>query len=174
MVRNLRDLRHAKILVTVGLLGSAVSSVAVGRRILVGEVINHLRVKLLNGLGLATAGIAAGIAVGTLAGSTSGAGTATGVSGGLSAGSGLGLRLLDDALGERLGGGNSGGKRSIEDNLNLHGTTINEETVELAGGLGGGIGLGKDDRSDATAAAVLVVGDNHLLDRTSRLGEVFL
>lgn len=92
--RTYRNLGHAKILVTIGLLRSAVSSVAFGGRILVGEVIDHLRVELLNGLGLATAGIAAG----TPAGSTGSAGTTTGVRGGLGAGSRLGLRLLSVEL----------------------------------------------------------------------------
>lgn len=56
----------------------------------------------------------------------------------------------------------------------LHGTTINQEPIELLGGLGSGVGLSEDDRGDTTARAVLVVGEHHLLDGACRLDEVFL
>lgn len=56
----------------------------------------------------------------------------------------------------------------------LHGTAINQEPIKLLGGFGSGVGLAEDDRSNATARAVLVVGEHHLLDGACRLGEVFL
>lgn len=66
------------------------------------------------------------------------------------------------------------GKRSDSARTNLHGTAIDQKSIELLGGLGSGVGLAKDDRSDATAGTVLVVREHHLLDGTRRLGEVFL
>lgn len=50
---------------------------------------------------------------------------------------------------------------------------IDEAAVDL-GGLRGRVGLVEDDLGDTTALAVLVVGDNNLLDRTCKLAEVFL
>lgn len=61
-----------------------------------------------------------------------------------------------------------------DDNADLHGATVHEQTVELLGGLGSGVGLAENDGRNATAGAVLVVGKHHFLDRTCRLGEVFL
>lgn len=60
------------------------------------------------------------------------------------------------------------------DSTDLHGTAVNQKTVEVFGGLGSGVGLAKNDRSDATAGTILVVREHHLLDGTCRLGEVFL
>lgn len=50
---------------------------------------------------------------------------------------------------------------------------IDEAAVDL-GGLRGRVGLAEDDLGDTTALAVLVVGDDHLLDSTCKLAEVFL
>ena len=55
----------------------------------------------------------------------------------------------------------------------LHGVAIDEAAVDL-GGLRGRVGLAEDDLGDTTALAVLVVGDDHLLDSTCKLAEVFL
>lgn len=48
------------------------------------------------------------------------------------------------------------------------------ESIELLCSLQSSVGLAEDDRGNATAAAVLVVGEHHLLDGTGRLGKVFL
>lgn len=56
----------------------------------------------------------------------------------------------------------------------LHRASIDQQAIELLGGLGGGVGPGEDDRGNATAGTILVVSDNNLLDRTCGLGEVFL
>lgn len=56
----------------------------------------------------------------------------------------------------------------------LHGATIDEESVELLGGLGSGVCPDELDRGDATASTILVVGEHDPSDRTSRLVEVFL
>lgn len=60
--RRLRDLSHAEVLARVGLRSSTINgSVALGGSILIttGEVVNHFGIELLDGLGLATAGVAA-------------------------------------------------------------------------------------------------------------------
>lgn len=60
--RRLRDLSHAEVLAAVGLRSSTVNgSVALGGSILVttSEVVDHFSIELLDGLGLATAGVAA-------------------------------------------------------------------------------------------------------------------
>lgn len=80
-----RNLGHAKILISVGLLSGAVGGIAVGRCVLVGKVVDHLSVELLHGLGLTTTSVA------TLATSAGGTVTAT-RSGGRLCGSGR-LRL---------------------------------------------------------------------------------
>lgn len=56
----------------------------------------------------------------------------------------------------------------------LHGAAIDEESVELLSGLGSGVCLVELDRGDATASAILVVGEHDAPDGTSRLAEVFL
>ena len=181
-----RDLGHAGILAAVGLGGAVDRAIALSGSVLVGEVINHLRVELLGGLGLATTSVAA-LARGL--GSTA---TATGAAGGLGSSRRLGLGLLCDALAERLGGGNLRGEGGVVNNLDLwwairsstngegnsgltdlHGVAIDEAAVDL-GGLRGRVGLAEDDLGDTTALAVLVVGDDHLLDSTCKLAEVFL
>lgn len=48
------------------------------------------------------------------------------------------------------------------------------EPIELLGSLQSSVGLVEDDRSNATAGAVLVVGEHHPLDGTCGLGKVFL
>ena len=110
-----RDLGHAGILAAVGLGGAVDRAIALSGSVLVGEVINHLRVELLGGLGLATTSIAA-LARGL--GSTA---TATGAAGGLGSSRRLGLGLLCDALAERLGGGNLRGEGGVVNNLDLFG-----------------------------------------------------
>lgn len=66
------------------------------------------------------------------------------------------------------------GKRSGSARTNLHGTAIDQKSIELLGGFGSGVGLAEDDRGNATAGAILVVGEHHLFDGSCRLGEVFL
>ena len=56
----------------------------------------------------------------------------------------------------------------------LHGAAIDVESIELLGSLQGSVGLDEDDRSNATAGTILVVGEHHSLDGTCRLGKVFL
>lgn len=48
------------------------------------------------------------------------------------------------------------------------------ESIELLSSLQGSVGLVEDNRSNATAGTVLVVGEHHSLDGTCRLGKVFL
>lgn len=110
-----RDLGHAGVLTAVGLSGAVDSAVALGGDVLVGEVIDHLSVELLGGLGLATTSVAA-LARGL--GSTA---TTTGTAGGLGGSRRLRLSLLSDALAERLGGGNLRGERGVVNNLDLFG-----------------------------------------------------
>lgn len=100
---------------------------------------------------------------------------------------------LRNPLSERLGSRGSGNVRRIVDNFDLsyrsvnvaimvsqrkriylHGATIDEESVELLGGLGSGVCPDELDRGDATASAVLVVGEHDASDGASRLVEVFL
>lgn len=66
--RHLRDLSHTKVLTAVGLGSSTIRrSVALDRGILrtTSEIVDHLSIELLNGLGLTTAGVAAPAALGT-------------------------------------------------------------------------------------------------------------
>jgi hypothetical protein len=98
---------------------------------------------------------------------------------------------LRNTFSEGLGSRCDGGVGCIEDNLDLwlrsgvvqtngtecgylHWATIYVETIELLGSLGGSIRLGEDDRGDATAGTVLVVGEHDPFDGTCGLGEVFL
>ena len=62
----------------------------------------------------------------------------------------------------------------LENASDLHRAAVNKEAVELLGSLRSSVGFGEDDRSNATAGAVLVVGEHNLLDGACRLGEVFL
>lgn len=56
----------------------------------------------------------------------------------------------------------------------LHGATIDEESIELPGGLRSGVCLVEDDGSNATAGTILVVSKHDPSDWASRLVEVFL
>ena len=56
----------------------------------------------------------------------------------------------------------------------LHGAAIDEESVELLGGLGSGVCPVELNGGDATASAILVVGEHDPPDRASRLVKVFL
>lgn len=56
----------------------------------------------------------------------------------------------------------------------LHGATIDEESVELLGGLRSGVCPVELDGGDATASTILVVGEHDSSHGTSRLVEVFL
>ena len=101
---------------------------------------------------------------------------------------------LRNALGERLSDWGSRGVRSVEDNFDLfdcqsllkrgrdltwkliylHGTTIDEEPIELLSSLGSSVGLDESDRGNTTAGAVLVVGEHDTSNGACGLGEVFL
>lgn len=201
------DLSHAGVLAVGGLRSNVDGGIALGRSILVAEVVDHLSIEFLNSLGLTTSRVAA-----TSATSSTTAATSLGlVSSRLGGSRRLRLRLrtveaLDwifeelpvkerltqhdppEAWGrEREGRGRRRrqlrsvaivSKRSNYQGSNaqshLHGTAVNVESIELLGSLQGGVGLAEDDRSNATASTVLVVGEHHLLDGTCRLGKVFL
>lgn len=100
---------------------------------------------------------------------------------------------LRNALGERLGSRDSRNVRRIIDNFDLlyrsvnvtvrvgqskriylHRAAIDEESVELLGGLGSGVCPDELDGGDATASTILVVGEHDPSDGASRLVEVFL
>lgn len=68
----------------------------------------------------------------------------------------------------------SKGKRKRETAAHLHGTTINQKAIQLLGSFGSRFRLGEDDRSNATAGAILVVSQHNLFDRACGLGKVFL
>lgn len=86
--RCLGDLSHAEVLSNVGLGSSVDRSSALGRDILVatGEVVHHLSVELLDGLGLTTARVttlatlgAASLTLGSFVGACVGVGVGVGV-----------------------------------------------------------------------------------------------
>lgn len=100
---------------------------------------------------------------------------------------------LRNALSKRLGGRDNRNVRSIIDNFDLlyrsvnvavkasqrkriylHGAAIDEESVELLGSLGSSVSPVKLDGGDATASAILVVGEHDAPNGASRLVEVFL
>lgn len=56
----------------------------------------------------------------------------------------------------------------------LHGSSVNEQSIQILRSLGRSLGLAENDRSDASAGAVLVVGEHHPLHGTCRLCEVIL
>ena len=56
----------------------------------------------------------------------------------------------------------------------LHGAAIDEESIELLSGFSSSVCPVELDRSNATASAILVVGEHDPSDRASRLAEVFL
>lgn len=105
-----RNLGHSEVLTTVGdLRGSGVDwggGLGLGGGVLVGEVVDHLSIELLNRLGLATAGVAAlaGAAVGVASSGILVIGVVLTLAlSGLSSSGGLRLRLLSNTLGQRLG-----------------------------------------------------------------------
>lgn len=128
---------HADVLGGVGLRSSAIDGgSALSRGSIVVEVVNHLGIKLLNCLGLSTAGVAAARTSSAL--STAGSLVSSGfvVLLGLGSSGGLGASLvtkdgllyesknkneinLRNALSQRLGCGDGGSMRRIIDNLDL-------------------------------------------------------
>lgn len=152
----------------------------------VDKVVGHLRVELLGGLlsGAAAAGTAASLLAGVVAsvgGSSvvvvaalgTGSGALGSVATALVVGGRLGLALgLRDALAQRLGLGDQLGLG--DDNLNLHGTVVDKQTVELGEGLAGTIGVVEDNRGDTAANTTGAVGELDLLDLADSLLEVVL
>ena len=60
------------------------------------------------------------------------------------------------------------------DHSYLHGTLVNQETIELCDSFVGAAGFVENDRCNATANAIGTVGDHGALHRANSLSEVFL
>jgi hypothetical protein len=128
------------------------------------EVVGHLRIELLNGLLLGT-GLATTTALSTTASLTT---SACGAGGSLLSGRRLGLVLLwlSDTVGKRRwagGGRDSGG---ANEHLNSNRATVDLDTIEMGGSLGGLVVLVEDDGGATDAAALGVILEKNLLRAT--------
>jgi hypothetical protein len=145
------------------------------------EVVGHLRIELLDGLLLGT-GLATTTALSTTA---SLATSACGTGGSLLSGCRLGLVLLwltesllvagyktkgclyvRDTVGKRRwagGGRDSGG---TDEHLNSNRATVDLDTIEMGGSLGGLVVLVEDDGGATDAAALGVILEKNLLRAT--------